>query len=354
MSSYLGDRVGHRWRIRAWVNKIEGMVRRLWVRHAPDLRPELRQQIAANPDAGQLYYQLGQDYYERRSLFPSIALFRTALAFGDCSPQVILALAQSYLDMGLFDLARQQLAKIEDTGLPDVKQRLHLCLVEGQRLRPNTWKPEYLGYGKYQRLKIVSDRIADLDRSNELMVADVGGGQGQLCLFIPKHRYALLEPSITGVSAPNILLGAKAFDIVVFTDVLEHAPKRDRKPFVAEMMRLARRRVYFTAPFGEQNRQLEIFFYKLTKNPWTKEHLAHEVSTLKEMKSFLEKQGVAYRISPCSFLPTHFAMGYLDNHWLRGNKILRAEVNEFFNTHYCDLNRQEPSYGYLFELMLSE
>lgn len=348
--------MAYRRHISGWVKKTIRLLPHLLGKHSlPDLWPKLRQQIAINPEAGQLYYQLGQKYFRYRKLgvkFTNIALFRTALTFEYHLPHVALALAQSYLELGLFDLAQQQFLEIDDIALPGVRDGLEACLAEGKELRANTWKLEYLPYGIYQRFKIVSERIADVGR-NELMVADVGGGRGVFSLFIPQHRYALLEPSVTGVSVPNLRFGDKTFDIVVCADVLEHLPKQDREPSINEMMRLARRRVYFTAPFGARNRELETSLYKLTKSRWLKEHLAHEASTLEEMKSFLEKQGVTCRIYPCSFLPAHFAMGYLNNHFLQDKEMLSAEVNEFFNTHYCDLNRQEPSYGYLFELILS-
>ena len=319
-----------------------------------DLRPQIRKQIQCNPHDGNLYYKLALEYLRLNYPILSIALFHTAMTFGYSEPEISFGLGSAYLKLGLFDCAQNHLSKIRDSHESLVIEKFtRQCITEHGDLRKNIFKPEMLGYGKYQRLRMISEKLAPLKNSS-LYIADIGGGQGELILFLPEHHYALFEPSITGIGLPNLPFEKKSFDIVVCADVLEHVPKELRESMIAEMIRIASKRVYITSPFGEKNREMEQFFYELTQNHWTREHLEHEYTTLEEMKSFLEKRSIHYTIFPCSFLPVHFTMGYLNNHFLKNNEKLLIKVNEFFNIHYSDITRQEPSYGYLFELLLTE
>ena len=318
-----------------------------------DPKQELRRQISINPEYAELYYQLGWEYFNSHNFFTSTALFRTALTFGkkNLNQKIILALAKSYRNLGLFDLALHHFNEIKDYFKEEAAEGLNSCLEEGKHVNPNKWDLIHLGYGKYQRFKVISDRIKAFAPGG-LKIIDIGGGNGEFSLFVPQHHYALVEPSITGIGSP-IPLKDRYFDIAVCADVMEHVPKADRESYIIELMRLAGKRVYLTAPFGAMNRETDSFLFKITKNRWTGEHLTYEFSTLDEIKKFLKSQGVKYNVLPLSFLPVHLAMSLLNNFFLRENKSLFEEINKFFNSRYSDLNIKEPSFGYLFEIILT-
>ena len=320
------------------------------VKKKTDQCQAIRREIIANPANGELYYKLGCEYQKRHKLFESIALYRTAISFACRSPQVIISLAQSYIEIGLFDYAFEQLNKVLGSQASGFHKLLEACY-DNQEIRENSWQLEYIGYGKYQRLRLLSERI-DATGQNNLKVADIGGGQGELAVFIPKHNYVMIEPSVTGIISPGLPFRKNEFDIVICADVLEHIPKQKRESFVLEMINLAKSKVLFTAPFGQENRNMDELYWKLTQNPWTEEHLSHEYSTVDEMAKILEKQNTTYKIFPISLLPVHFAMGYLNYYLMRENKQLMTKVNQFFNESYSHLVRKDPSYGYLFEITL--
>lgn len=214
----------------------------------------------------------------------------------------------------------------------------------------NKWKLEYLGFGKYQRLKLASDKINTTGK--DLLIGDIGGGDGCLCLFLPNHRYILVDSSTNGIDGINLPFENKFFDICVSCDTLEHLPKQQRQKFISQMIRVSREKVYLIAPFGEKARELELFYHELTKDPWTKQHLKYNFSTLKEMEDFLKDKNLSYEISPCSFIPTHFVIGYLNNYLLIDKPELFKKINHFFNLTYCDINRIEPSYGHLIDITI--
>jgi hypothetical protein len=297
------------------------------------------------------YRHLADAYRDSGESFTAAALYRTAKALGDDSQANSLSLAESYLTIGLAEFARREieLMTAPSEGIYDIDEYAGSVFARYQR--PDTWKLEYLGYGKFQRMRIIADQIAKVG-SELFLICDVGGGRGEFSLFVPGHRYVLAEPSVTGIGLPRLPFSDNEFDVVVCSDVLEHVPKCDREGHILELLRVAKRRVFLTAPFGFENREFEELFFRLTRNQWTKEHLENEVTTLEEMRRFLDGEGIEFRVLPCSFAPVHFAMGILNHRELRNDKDLQNEVNEIVNSRYSGLCQREPSYGYLFELLL--
>lgn len=322
-------------------------------REPSDPKPGLRLQISLNPESAELYYQLGKEYLNSHNFYASTALFRTALTFGEknLNQKIILALAGSYRDLGLFDLALHHFNEIREYFKEEAAEGLNSCLDQGKTVKVNNWAPTYLGYGKYQRFKVIADSIKNYAPAG-LKIVDIGGGNGEFSFFVPQHHYVLVEPLITGIGTP-IPFKEKYFDIAVCADVIEHIPKIDREAAILEIMRLTRKRVYLTAPFGEMSREAEILFFKITKNRWLKEHLGHEFSTLDEIKNFLKNLGIQYQVSPLSFLPAHLPTEILNHYFSRDNKAVFEEFNHFINSYYSHLNIKEPSYGHLFEIILS-
>jgi len=318
-----------------------------------DLKQELRRQISVNPESAELYYRLGKEYFNSRNFYAGTALLRTALIFGEknLDRKIILALAKSFRGLGLYDLAVRHFNGIKDYFKEEAAEGLNSCLDQEKKVKVDDWATTYLGYGKYQRFKVIADSIKNFAPAG-LKILDIGGGYGEFSFFVPQHDYALADPLITGVGIP-IPFKEKYFDIVVCADVIEHIPKARRESSILEIMRLARKRVYLTAPLGKMNREAEMLFFKITKNPWITEHLDHEFSTLDEIKNFLKNLGVQYKVSPLSFLPAHLPTEILNHYFARENKPVFVEFNHFINTYYSDLNIQEPSYGHLFEIILS-
>ena len=84
-------------------------------------------------------------------------------------------------------------------------------------------------------------------------VLDVGGrGQEMACLIAGATVTSVnIEPPADRIVAPGLLPFADdSHDAVTSSDVLEHVPAEDRRAHVAELLRVARRRVVLGFPCG--------------------------------------------------------------------------------------------------------
>lgn len=94
-------------------------------------------------------------------------------------------------------------------------------------------------------------------------ILDVGGGAGDIALFLSpaNYRICVLDPSeeelrrwrdaqvdyVVG-SGTHLPFGDSSFDVVTAIDCLEHVSAPQRPSFVAELLRVARRRVIIHVP----------------------------------------------------------------------------------------------------------
>jgi hypothetical protein len=126
---------------------------------------------------------------------------------------------------------------------------------------------------------------------------DVGGG-GLLGRFLPGT-----EVTIVNVEPPAdvLLVGAElpladaSFDAVTSIDVLEHVPSVERAAHVAELRRVAQRRVVLTTPLGtpehvEAERDLAEWHETVTgrRHRYLDEHLRHGLPTLAELQELAD------------------------------------------------------------------
>ena len=74
---------------------------------------------------------------------------------------------------------------------------------------------EAYSHNTYYRLKTLSEHMTALSGGGQFTVLDIGGGEGDLCLFLPDAAYVLAEPSINGISGQELAFEDKSFDFVV-------------------------------------------------------------------------------------------------------------------------------------------
>ena len=186
--------------MRGLLSKIRGGARRFLgrQRQSPtecdaqcvDPIPLLVERIARDPLVAHSYYELAIEYFRLGRWFTSIALCRSAMTLGGRLPHAELLLANNYLQLGEFSLARDALVRLcADSDRASTPLRLEAanklleCVqVVGQRpqrpqlapadaqsargftdmiqdlpLKKNEWQLEQIGYGRYQRYRIVSE-----------------------------------------------------------------------------------------------------------------------------------------------------------------------------------------------------
>lgn len=66
-------------------------------------------------------------------------------------------------------------------------------------------------------------------------------------------------------SATKLPFGNSSFDVVLSVDMLEHLKDKDREKAIAEMLRVARRKVFIGVPSGELAHKEDIILHKLYK-----------------------------------------------------------------------------------------
>lgn len=132
-------------------------------------------------------------------------------------------------------------------------------------------------FDAYERNKKIATLLDKGDK-----VLDVGGGITGIKLF-SDNRVTIVDLEVGDIKmdARKLKLKDNSFDVVVSVDVIEHLPREDRKNFVKNLVRIAKRLVVISAPYGG------------------KLHLAAEkrlLSRLKKIgrKDFFLKQHVKY------------------------------------------------------------
>jgi hypothetical protein len=153
-----------------------------------------------------------------------------------------------------------------------------------------------LPFDVFERHKVVAGKI----KPNET-VLDVGGGIDALNIFIDNQVVVSnLQSGDLLADGRNLPLADKAFDVVTSVDVLEHLFKKDRKKFIDELLRVARKKVIISTPLGSsghriaEEKLLKLFKEKMIKSVFLEEHLERGLPTFNELKSY-------FLSFPCKF-----------------------------------------------------
>ena len=125
-------------------------------------------------------------------------------------------------------------------------------------------------------------------------VLDVGGLPGQLRSFLPGAAVVaanIAPPADLLVSEDGLPLKDRSIEVVTSLDALEHVPPAARARFVAELVRVASRRVILCCPLGTPEhvaaeREVATWYQERTggEHPWLAEHLANGLPRADELE----------------------------------------------------------------------
>lgn len=203
----------------------------------------------------------------------------------------------------------------------------------------------------YARFKLVADRIAALG-DDPLCILDVGGREWFFSAFLPGHRVTVADLETTGLDGRALPFPPRSFDVVTCHHVLEHVPETDRPALLAELVRVARRRVYLTGPFRESPFAAEIdrFLSQLAPdNPYLQEHLRFGLPSLVEVEAWLCDQGLSHTVEPITRCNT-WLLALVLSAMQQVRPDACREVNRYYNRRLQDLDRGEPAYQSLIEI----
>jgi ubiquinone/menaquinone biosynthesis C-methylase UbiE len=147
-----------------------------------------------------------------------------------------------------------------------------------------------LPFDVFERHKTVAKAV----KTNETIL-DVGGGVDALSKFIKN------KVTVTNLKSGDILADGRAlpmednsFDVVTSIDVVEHLPKKDRKKFIEELLRVARIKVIVSTPLGTkqhleaEKKLLSLFKEKKMKSDFIEEHVKRGLPTFSELKDYTQ------------------------------------------------------------------
>jgi hypothetical protein len=171
--------------------------------------------------------------------------------------------------------------------------------------------------------------VSVLTETEPESVLDVGCGPHGLACAIPGYPFVGLDVSFPGTVADSMLavraepgplpFGDAAFDTVLSLDVLEHVPRPDRASFVAELARVAARRVVLVCPTDAAAGLDALVSKRVTvggrpEPEWLAEHREYGLPTQDEVTALCRIEG--FRLEPLpmvnGFLSAMAAIADLD------------------------------------------
>lgn len=201
---------------------------------------------------------------------------------------------------------------------------------------------------QYSRQKWVFDIINQIRSGKQINILDVGGYKGKTSEFQINDivtvcdLFDVEEPGYVKGDGRKLPFANNQFDIVVTFDTLEHVPRKDRKVFISELRRVAKKAVIVAAPFDNEKgdilraekalNQFHIDLYG-SEHRWLKEHIDYKTpkqSEFEKIATDLKQSFVGLASNDLSiwqFVQSLYFMIDLDDD-LRGRV---DDVNRFYN-----------------------
>lgn len=231
----------------------------------------------------------------------------------------------------------------------------------------------HMPFDQFQRYNDIKKILAIISEEEKgaLTCLDVGGyhkdNQGNESLpgraFIPEHRVFALD--IADSSLPGYIRGNanylpvrdNGFDIVFSCDVLEHIEQKEREAFIRNHIAASRHFSVIAGPFfSEKLVQAEKILYEYigkvlqADHQQLKEHAVNGLPDPKEVKTYLDKQGISHVSfqsgSLFSWLPMmmlkHYLMAFPDL------SELHSRLDCFFNACFDQGEFEDEGYRTVF------
>ena len=163
---------------------------------------------------------------------------------------------------------------------------------------PRFYSIFFSSFDAYQRFKAVADLLDNKEIQN---ILDVGGDIGHLRYFLPKKEITIADVSgkadvkIKNTGKYRLPFKDKEFDAVVSIDTFQYVKKEQRKDFINELIRVAKKYVVVTAPFYSKDvvnaeKECNEFFKKHHKKGfhWFEKTLKNGYPKLDELKKLIK------------------------------------------------------------------
>jgi SAM-dependent methyltransferase len=218
-----------------------------------------------------------------------------------------------------------------------------------------------LGYpfDQYQRYQVTSDLLGLLEVPDGARIVDVGGAPGPAEAFLGRFDVTVLDLDdrragrYVRASGAALPFADGAFAAVVTHDTLEHVPRAERAPFLAEARRVSDDLVVLCAPFDDPLVRLaedalgEFVTQRLGGFPTLEEHGEHGLPDLAATRGALGADGWSTATLPSGYLP-RWLVGMVVHHELLATGVPQLDrMHAYYNATVSPYDCREPAYRHV-------
>lgn len=308
------------------------------------------EEIQQNPTDPMVHWKLGEFYERNANFVAAVAEYRTSITFGNNDPSRFLHLARIYLTLGQVEAASEIIGQLLQ-GEFGPHTNFHAEKLNEQLKNTPSQSLKLLNHNNFYRLQSLKEYIEDVTETKHFSLVDVGGGIGELALFLPDAYYVLAEPGVNGLAAP-LPFEPNSFDIVVCCHVLEHIPLEDRDTFLDNLCKMAKQKVILLNPFSSQfATEWSQLIYDITRAGWAKEHVDCIVPELSHVEKYAESRGYSYKVLPNGMSELAIALVFVEHYArLSGKMDEYKKINDMLNnTHMSSFASAQSPNAYLIE-----
>jgi len=227
---------------------------------------------------------------------------------------------------------------------------------------------ESLSFSVYTRYKALAETVEALRSKAPFKILEVGGRGNFLQQFLPKDSVTILdvidsnEPNYVKGDGRNLPFGEHEFDIVLSTDVLEHIRPENRKEFIQEQIRVAKKAIIISGPVWNEKvvtieKEVNEYYKSSTKtdHPWLGEHISYGLSKLSTIEGILKENNLNFslRYNQDLSLWKELVMLDMDVSMAATPDVLSTfdELSRVYNTQIYKFDRGEKGYRAILTVM---
>jgi GT2 family glycosyltransferase/Flp pilus assembly protein TadD len=258
-----------------------------------------------------------------------------------------LPVPESYLQKYLHRFDGKASERVADVILKMIEDNKKMALQD----TPGMHRPIFgeFGFERYQRLMGIAEE-ATIEGETTYTLLDIGSHDNALKKFVPCADYFSYNNLIS--KTQKTFYKDCSFDVVVAADVLEHVKPEDRKAFLLELIRLAKKKVVFSFP-SEGAADFERFVLTIIPDhKWLQEHVENGLPDRCEIENILSEIGVLYQAKPNHSLASWVYSVIFDHS--NFDQKLKQRLNEFLQKRCFEMENNEPAYRYIYTVAIPQ
>jgi GT2 family glycosyltransferase/Flp pilus assembly protein TadD len=254
---------------------------------------------------------------------------------------------EDFLENYIYKLDGKSSERIADAVLKMMEDNKKMALQDTTEVN----RPIFgeIGFERYQRLMGIAEE-AIIEGQTTYTLLDIGSHDNAFKKFVPGADYFSYNGFIS--KAQKTFYKDSSFDVVVAADVLEHVKPEDRKAFLLELIRLAKKKVVFSFP-SERAADFEKFVLTIIPgHKWLQEHVENGLPDRCEIENIFNEIGVPYQAKPNHSLASWVYSVIFDHS--NFDQKLKQRLNEFFQKRCFEMENNEPAYRYIYTVAIPQ